>query len=128
MMVKVVNITETDAELSERATNKRIARNKKKGIVHKWGDKPTIKRRSFAVQIGFMDETEVGPEEEDLIVEILDAIFKKELYHDIKCDSKWPPILEQSLAPVKANNPSQSRLYMASIQKPMRRTPTPATK
>eukprot|EP00978_Attheya_sp_CCMP212_P040607 scaffold223622_cov31-Attheya_sp.AAC.2 len=100
MIVKAVTMTDKDTPLSANATKKRWAKAGNKG------KPPIIKMRVFAVHIGLADETEVLSSEDDkLIIEILDNIFRRKLHHDLDSTSPWPPLLEQHLAPVKARNP-----------------------
>eukprot|EP00978_Attheya_sp_CCMP212_P022328 scaffold66527_cov60-Attheya_sp.AAC.1 len=100
MIVKAVTITETDTQLSVNAAKKRWAKAQNKGKA------PIIKMRVFAIHIGLADDSEeLGEDEEKLIIEILDDLFRRKAHQSLDSTSPWPPHLEQYLAPVLAMKP-----------------------
>eukprot|EP00978_Attheya_sp_CCMP212_P025669 scaffold83036_cov39-Attheya_sp.AAC.3 len=73
MIVKAILVTEKDTQLSANTTKKRWA---KKAQKQNKGKAPIIKMRVFTIHIGLANESEeLGEDEENPIIEILDDLF-----------------------------------------------------
>eukprot|EP00978_Attheya_sp_CCMP212_P024383 scaffold76486_cov33-Attheya_sp.AAC.3 len=69
MVVKHVTMTDKDVALSPNAAKRRWTQAKCTGPV------PTIKARTFAAHIGFLDNSEVDSEDEMALVEMMDNVL-----------------------------------------------------
>eukprot|EP00978_Attheya_sp_CCMP212_P044234 scaffold304829_cov71-Attheya_sp.AAC.3 len=87
MVVKHVTMTEKDVALSPNAAKRRWTRAKRTGPV------PTIKARTFAAHIGFIDNSEVDSEDEIALVEMMDNVLKRTTHHTMDSESAWAPLL-----------------------------------